>query len=79
MHKSFNLQSIDDLLSPEEAAAWMRMPETTFSTKVRKGEIPKRRYGHKTFRFWPREILEKGGGKLPVSCNGRKPSPNPTS
>lgn len=70
--QTFKLSSIDDLLTPEECAAWMRFPNfRVFDDKVRRKEIPFRRYGRKVRRFWPREILEKGGGKLPVSCNGR--------
>lgn len=68
----FKLASIDDLLSPEECARWMRFKSfREFDKKVRKKEIPSRRFGHKTRRFWPREILEAGGGKMPQSCDRR--------
>lgn len=65
---------LDQLLTLPECAEWMKLPESTVGDKARAGEIPKRQWGYKTIRFWPREILESGGGKLPVSCHVRKPA-----
>lgn len=64
---------LDSMLTLEEVAAWLQMPIKTAGKKSRSGEIPRRQWGHGTIRYWPREILERGGGKLPVSCQARKP------
>lgn len=63
---------LDAMLTSEECAAWLKMPVSTVQEKSRSGEIPRRQWGHGTIRYWPREILERGGGKLPVSCHVRK-------
>ncbi len=52
---------LDGMLTPQEAAAWLRMGVETLLEKSRgrRAEIPAFRPGHKTVLFHPRTIITK--------------------
>ncbi|MDD5141516.1 MAG: helix-turn-helix domain-containing protein [Verrucomicrobiales bacterium] len=57
---SFNL---DALLTPADAAHWLKMAERTLLDNVRRKKIPCVRINNRVLRFHPRSILAAKGAK----------------
>lgn len=57
---------IDDVLTPPEAAAWLKLPLRELQAKTRSGNIPAiRRLGKKTLRYHVRTVLKRLGAETP--------------
>jgi hypothetical protein len=51
------LQSLDELLTAEECALWLKMEEDTLRENVRLGRLPVVKVNRRVLRFHPRSIL----------------------
>jgi hypothetical protein len=51
------LQSLDELLTPEECSLWLKMEEDTLLENARLGRIPVVKVNSRVLRFHPRTIL----------------------
>ena len=54
---SVALDSVDELLTPEECALWLKMEEDTLLENVRMGRIPVVKINSRVLRFHPRTVL----------------------
>lgn len=54
---SVALDSLDELLTPEECARWLKMQEDTLLENVRLGRIPVVKINRRVLRFHPRTVL----------------------
>lgn len=54
---SVALDSLDELLTPEECALWLKMEEDTLLENVRMGRIPVVKINSRVLRFHPRTVL----------------------
>ena len=55
------LQSLDEILTLEECAAWLLLKPRDLLAKVRAGRIPAIRLNQRVLRFHPRTVLLKLG------------------
>lgn len=68
----FKLESVDQLLTPEECIQWMKLRDMrSLNRLVALGRIPVEQWGSTIRRFWPRRILLMGGAH-PNILNGQK-------
>ena len=54
-------ESLDEILTLEECASWLRVRPRDLKDKVRAGRIPAIRLNQRVFRFHPRTVLLKLG------------------
>jgi hypothetical protein len=54
-----SLDPLDQMLTPSEAAQWLRMSERNFLRKGRSESIPVFKLGHSQVRAHPRTIIAK--------------------
>jgi excisionase family DNA binding protein len=55
---------LDALLTPEEAAAWLRLSRRILMANIRQKKIPAIQINERVFRIHPRSVLVAKGVKL---------------